>query len=547
MNEFHSKAGHAALLFFLCSSSVLAAEDSRLPIPNKAAQEKLRQLARDIYQEDYAAAKSAEQKSVLAKQIISSAHDKRDDATARFVLLKLGQDIAVLGGDVAVAFDAADSLCKLYQLDELETKASLLGRLSKTVRVDTQHGLLADRMLPLIDGVVLADEYDRAQKLTTVLVRHAKRSKKTARIKTALAKEAEVQKITGAYRRIASDLATLEADPVNAAANSAVGRFYCFVKGDWATGVPMLALGGKDKLEALARVEIAKDELSADDRVAAGDTLWKLASDPEHERYVDVLKERARFHYRKALADVDGLVKDKIEKRIKVVEKVNTDTPQVAQDKGLELHYTFDKINGRRVEDASGNGRHGAILGNPRWLKQGRVGGALALGGIGHCVRFPAIGPANAVTYAAWIYPAQPNVKMVRCLIYDDGEADVVGKVQFQHTRGLIIMNTFGVAYRPPGVGSHVLSRSVVGPGRWIHVAITYDNELRQGAVYIDGRLDGAATCTNKIAMHIGPGRIGAWNKFAKHQFIGGIDDVRIYSRALAAEEFFVLAQRKAQ
>jgi hypothetical protein len=553
---FHSKAVHAALLLFLCSS--LTSGDDRLPIPDKAAQEKLRQLARDIYQEDYAAAKDAEQKSALAKQIIKSAHDKRDDAAARFVLLKLGQDIAVLGGDVAIAFDAADSLCKLYQLDELETKVSLLGRLSKAVRIDTQQGLLADRMLPLIDAVLLADEYDRAQKLTTVLVRHAKRSKKTARIKTALAKESEVQKITGAYRRIASDLATLEADPVNAAANSAVGRFYCFVKGDWATGVPMLALGGKDKLEALARVEISEDELSADDRVAAGDTLWKLASDPEHERYVDVLKERARFHYSKALPNVDGLVKDKIEKRIRIEVAAVVGDDETAPKNGgptagelpkstiLYLKFGRDRMYRKRdktyVKDLSGGGRDALV--NRAMLDTTFKPGALRFGGSHQFVYAP--GPwrlGKAFSIAAWVKFDHFNNDYPHILF---GEGNNIA------------FHGCGPAYRRQKAQGHlgfysannadlnqVRTAVPLNVHQWYFVVVT--DSIRTCAFYLDGR-ESRRTIKTRPAF-VPPLRylmVGSGVKTdVNYTLNGSIGEIMVINRELLSDEIMKLYQMR--
>ena len=48
------------------------------------------------------------------------------------------------------------------------------------------------------------------------------------------------------------ELPVLEKQPGDPTANLAAGRYYCFVKGDWEMGIPMLALGSETALKELA-------------------------------------------------------------------------------------------------------------------------------------------------------------------------------------------------------------------------------------------------------------------------------------------------------
>ena len=50
---------------------------------------------------------------------------------------------------------------------------------------------------------------------------------------------------------------TLESTPTDAAANVLIGRFLCFVKGDWESGLARLALGGDESLRATAEKDAA--------------------------------------------------------------------------------------------------------------------------------------------------------------------------------------------------------------------------------------------------------------------------------------------------
>jgi hypothetical protein len=328
------RANSILLLLFLAAS--LIADDKRLPVPEEATQEELRKLARDIYQDEYKAAETAKQKSALAQEIIKNAVNKEDDPATKYVLLRLGADVAALGGDTETAFDAAETLCNLFQLDELKMKVALIGQLTKTVRTSDQQGQLAESLLPLIDKVLMADEYGTAQSMTSATVRHAKRTKDKDLIKNALAKEREVQKVLAAYRGIAKHLATLEAEPADPSANSAVGRFYCFVRGDWATGVPMLALGNDEQLSTVAGLDIANPTIAVEQANLA-DRWWKLATEMKEPKVKSNIKSRAAHWYQRAVEGLTGLSKTKAVRRLEEFASMDTkpksDDSRVVRDR----------------------------------------------------------------------------------------------------------------------------------------------------------------------------------------------------------------------
>ena len=60
-------------------------------------------------------------------------------------------------------------------------------------------------------------------------------------------------------------LAALDRNPTHPAANQMVGKYRCFNKGNWITGLPMLALGSDPELKALAIVDL-KGALSSTER-----------------------------------------------------------------------------------------------------------------------------------------------------------------------------------------------------------------------------------------------------------------------------------------
>ena len=98
-------------------------------------------------------------------------------------------------------------------------------------------------------------------------------------------------------------------------------------------------------------------------------------------------------------------------------------------------------------------------------------------------------------------------------------------------------------AFGDDGKEIWVASRTTVGPS-WMHVAATCDG--RTARIYINGTLEGEATVGaplrhNDKALTIGGGFDG-YNHFP---WSGDLDDIRIYGRALSAEEIGVLFQEQ--
>ena len=58
------------------------------------------------------------------------------------------------------------------------------------------------------------------------------------------------------YEAVKAAQLTLEKTPDNPAANLVLGKYFSFVKGDWAKGVPMLALGKDEDFSALAKQDL---------------------------------------------------------------------------------------------------------------------------------------------------------------------------------------------------------------------------------------------------------------------------------------------------
>lgn len=215
---------------------------------------------------------------------------------------------------------------------------------------------------------------------------------------------------------------------------------------------------------------------------------------------------------------------------------------------GLVLYFSFDRPdeNGR-VHDDSGAGNDGQVSG-AKWIPAGKFGGAyhFSLTNFTDQILVPNSDLLNpeAITIAAWVKTADKDGFWNRILDKDcwhgyglslggdwKGGKSKRGTLQVETGRGFI--------------GSD----RVLDDGQWHHIAASYDGRTLR--FYIDavgksrpsnkpGPLQRTSwdLCIGNSAVNYGTGELLA--------FDGDIDELRIYNRALSAEEVKALAKASA-
>lgn len=233
--------------------------------------------------------------------------------------------------------------------------------------------------------------------------------------------------------------------------------------------------------------------------------------------------------------------------------KLNFPVEEFALDsRGLVLYLTFDEFGGK-VADASGHGNHADVF-NARHSDTGRHAGGCHLDGDGDYLRIAnsdSVEITDHLTLAVWI------------------KCDSFGPGGYGNEEGHIIKKgdplwwnpSYGLGFRKgnrrakfvvghPRVGTtrggaDLHGESLLKAGRWHHLVGTYDGETAK--LYVDGRLDVAKRYKgtlrpDRAPVMIGGGKLFSTNGFANHFAITGtIDEVRIYNRALRADEVEVL------
>ena len=199
---------------------------------------------------------------------------------------------------------------------------------------------------------------------------------------------------------------------------------------------------------------------------------------------------------------------------------------------GLVGYWPMNEGSGTTAYDGSGNGNNGTLTNNPSWT-QGKTGngGALSFDGVNdyvNCGTNTSLKPTDAITVELWIKTTQAAL------------ADVVSGGNFKYLMyyhgNLTNKYMTWVVVRKNGGWIHVDNTNLpLGDGNWHYIVGTFNGT--QLMYYQDGvwvatknfAADTIDTDTNPLTLGCRYNGLEPFN--------GLIDDVRIYNRALSAEE----------
>lgn len=284
-----------------------AASDPRLPIPEPDQLVPARKQVQDVFAELYKTATSLQAKAEAARQLLRQADDLNDGASL-YVVFEDARRFALEAGEVELAMEATDRLGSAFQLKVAQSKADTLIDLARQVRDDHQRRALASGGDTMLTELVVADQYASVADVTRIAIAAARRVREPELTKRLLSRGRQAEEIA-----TANEL-TQQAIREGEDADLATGRFLCFMKGDWETGLPYLARSRDEQLSALAQRELANPATTAE-QVSIADTWWKLAAEQN-----DLAEANLRWHagnwYEEAFLQATGLEKKRIEKQL---------------------------------------------------------------------------------------------------------------------------------------------------------------------------------------------------------------------------------------
>jgi type II secretory pathway pseudopilin PulG len=218
-------------------------------------------------------------------------------------------------------------------------------------------------------------------------------------------------------------------------------------------------------------------------------------------------------------------------------------------DPNLVARWKLDETSGLNADDSSGNGNDGTLrnmVGN-EWISDGAVGGALNFDGSNDYIAIQNLYYEGSgypeVTVAAWIRTNDGSDQIIASFDRNEywrleinGNGGGTGQIGWD-----VRTSTGQVDYG---------STTTIDDGQWHHVAGVFDNGTL--TIYIDGNPETPASGGSTFGRgNVRYGFLGVGSEATyfdgsrgpNNYFNGDMDDVRIYDRALDANEIAQLAE----
>ncbi|MES2470864.1 MAG: LamG-like jellyroll fold domain-containing protein [Patescibacteria group bacterium] len=203
-------------------------------------------------------------------------------------------------------------------------------------------------------------------------------------------------------------------------------------------------------------------------------------------------------------------------------------------------HWKFDEGVGTDAADSSGTGNAGTLTNGPTWTT-GQFDGGLQFDGTDDYVDLgnnASLEIPFPITFSVWIN--QSDFTVTRSVVSTDGTPAVYAGAELRIGADRSVILEYG---NNGGLGAanrrSKVSTSMITSGAWTHV-VGVVNGFSDMVVYVDGVLEtGAGSYSGSAASMVysaTTAKIGAavWGGSA---FLGSLDDVRIYNRALTSDE----------
>lgn len=298
---------------------------ARHPVPDAAKLRESEKLIKELYKDQFAK-KAPADRQALAKALLEQAVKTRDDPPALWVLYREAVDAATQACDLRTSAAAIEAMTALFDVDALPLQQAAWTSAGKSAKTPVEFAAVADAFLYLADDLVAADQYDAADKAASAAQQHARKAADPGLAARAGVTSKEIAEAKAKFLAMRGALETLARNPDDAGANSQMGQFLCFVKGNWDLGLRFIVKGSDAALKALGEKELAAPVQSSD-RAALADGWFELSEKEKSFLCKKQLHAHARSVYESALPDASGLLRARIEKRLEQLQALATAGP----------------------------------------------------------------------------------------------------------------------------------------------------------------------------------------------------------------------------
>ncbi|MBN1973936.1 MAG: hypothetical protein JW787_09885, partial [Sedimentisphaerales bacterium] len=200
--------------------------------------------------------------------------------------------------------------------------------------------------------------------------------------------------------------------------------------------------------------------------------------------------------------------------------------------------WPLDDGAGTTAVDSSGTGNNGTVTGTATWV-EGKVGGGLQLSGSNNYITASHIALDNrSFTIAMWI---KPSVLSANHDLFAQGTA---GTNTLLHIR----LTGPNAQYTPANIvrfafynGDTDSPANLIQVDKWYHIACVFNINTMTRSIYINGEQVGQGAAASAFLGTTGDPQFGAGTMLGGEYFNGVLDDIRVYTSALSAEDIIAV------
>ncbi len=291
-----------------------ALEVTKALLPKESSVIEGRKTIRELFRKEYDKAKNASGKAALAETLLSRVSELQEDPTGLYCMLAEAAENAASAGDLPLALKAIEAVDDSFQTPAFSLKEKVAKIYTPMAKTPDQILFLIEVQQAVIREALAADEIETAERsgqaatglsrklgIATVKEQLFTTMRSVAAYKLALQSAAPAQQ-------------TLKEKPDDPAANLTWGKHVCFVKGDWLTGLPLLAKSEDAKFAALAKRDL-EQPIEAAENIQLADDWWAVG-DEEKEPAKTNIWLHAVESYNRALPSLTGLNLSSTERKI---------------------------------------------------------------------------------------------------------------------------------------------------------------------------------------------------------------------------------------
>lgn len=193
---------------------------------------------------------------------------------------------------------------------------------------------------------------------------------------------------------------------------------------------------------------------------------------------------------------------------------------------GLVGYWPIDENSGTTTYDASSNSNNGTLINTPTWQSGSscKAGSCLSFNGTNQYVSiYSSTNPTNYVSVSAWFKRQGAPTGGYHIIFMQGTQIEISVPDSSGQIRTGVTTVTLGRQVFNSGSG--------VTDGKWHFLSLTYDGS------YLRAYIDGVKTLEQAVTGALQTGAATNIGYYPGYYANGFIDDVRIYNRALSADE----------